>query len=193
MSALKKPVSALIGVMAVLLAGLFFAVSPASAAPAAAAPIAVAAPHAAGDGYGNETITITFTVETLPDGRHKYTLTITGFKGGEIVIIFIHSTRAELGSTTANADGTINTTVTIPASYKGAHTLEAVGQTSGVTASTPIQLGGSTTGTGSGSGSGSGLSSTGVAVVGIGALGVVLLAGGGLLLIAGRRRKIGEI
>ena len=170
MSVSKKPVVALFGLLAALAMSLFFSAGSASAV----------------DGYGNETVAITATSSPNADGSTTYSVAASGFKPGEDVIVYVHSAPVELGSTTASSTGSISTSVTVPASYTGSHTLEAVGQTSGVTASFPIQLGGSGSASGSGSG---GLSSTGVAVVGIGALGVVLLAGGGLMLFAGKRRK----
>ena len=61
------------------------------------------------------------------------TLTARGSRPGETVDITLHSTPIALGTATADADGTVVGTVTIPADVEpGVHTIVLVGQTSGV-------------------------------------------------------------
>ncbi len=87
----------------------------------------------------------------------------------------------------ANSSGsfTLDITIVCP-NGTSPGSITATGSSSGDVADISLTAGG--TGGGGGSGGGN-LSSTGVAVIGIGALGVVLLVGGGLLLLAGRRRN----
>lgn len=168
MSAIKKPVTALIGVLAMLFAGLFFAATSASAYPTGTA---------ATIGVSNSTPPVGGTDTVF--GAH--------YQPGETVSLSLHSAVYSLGSATADGSGAFSTTVTLPAGVSGSHTIVGTGLTSGETASVQINIGGTSS---SGSGSGSGLSSTGVAVIGIGAVGLALLVGGGLLLMAGKRRKV---
>jgi len=118
-----------------------------------------------------------------------------GFTPGETIDLSEHSTPFNLGTTTAGADGSFAATVTLSPNLVGQHTIVAVGETSGHSASVSVDIAGSgaggqeTGGNGNGSGGSGGLAATGVAVIGIGSLGVVLLAGGGLMLLAGRRRQ----
>jgi hypothetical protein len=109
-------------------------------------------------------------------------VTCAGFTGGEQVGITLGA-QTDLASGTADASGSFNTTVTLPQGVTGQHTIVCAGA-AGETASLTITIGAATTG------GGGGLSNTGVAVVGIGALGLALLAGGGAMLLAGKRRKV---
>ena len=167
MSALKKPVAALIGVMAVLLAGLFFAAS------SQAYPAGV-----------NPTLTLQ---TTTPACGTTDSFTGSNYQPGESVTVSDNSG----DSTTVIADGNGNISGSLTITCKGTDptTITATGGTSGGVDAVSISVGGSSSG-GSSSGSNGGLSSTGVAVIGIGVLGVVLLVGGGLFLVAGKRRKV---
>lgn len=126
------------------------------------------------------------------------------------VVVVLHSKPQVLGAFSPDANGVVNATVTIPNGFTGNHTVEArlvtkstkqllapelseaiaaqttrvmlpltVGKASAVSRSSAAAL--PVTDTGSSFGS--------VAVVGIGALGVVMLVGGGLLMFTGRRRR----
>jgi hypothetical protein len=108
-------------------------------------------------------------------------VTCAGFTGGEQIGVTLDA-QTDLGSGTADASGSFNTTVTLPQGVTGQHTIVCAGA-AGETASLTITIGATTTG-------GGGLSNTGVAVVGIGSLGVILLVGGALLLMVGKRRRV---
>ena len=169
MSGLRKPVAALVGLFAALVAGLFFAVSPAGAYPGST-PAAVSVST------------------TTPAPGASLAISGSGFEPGETISLVFHSTPTSLGSVTADSSGAFSTSVTIPAGASGSHEIVGTGLTSGAVATIALDVGGSSSSS-SGSGS-SGLSDTGVAVIGIGAVGVVLLVGGGLLMLAGKRRKV---
>ena len=109
-------------------------------------------------------------------------VTCAGFTGGEQIGVTLDA-QTDLGSGTADASGSFNTTVTLPQGVTGQHTIVCAGAL-GETASLTITIGAATTG------GGGGLSNTGVAVVGIGSLGVILLVGGALLLMVGKRRRV---
>jgi hypothetical protein len=104
---------------------------------------------------------------------------------GGTVKVFFDGTL--IGSGTANAAGRYNIKVTIPSNASpGSHTITVSGPGANCSGVEGISV----TAPGSGGGSNSGgLASTGVAVVGIGALGAVLLIGGGMMLLAGKRRN----
>ena len=108
-------------------------------------------------------------------------VTCAGFTGGEQIGVTLDA-QTDLASGTANASGSFSTTVTLPQGVTGQHTIVCAGA-AGETASLTITIGAVTTG-------GGGLSNTGVAVVGIGSLGVILLVGGALLLMVGKRRRV---
>jgi hypothetical protein len=117
------------------------------------------------------------------------TLTGTGYVAGTTVTLTLHSTPVTLGTVTPNASGNFTTAVALPAGVSGTHTIVGAGNATNDSASVTIDIGGSGTGGGSSGGGGS-LSSTGVAVLSIGSIGVLLLLGGGAMLLAGRRRKL---
>ena len=108
-------------------------------------------------------------------------VTCAGFTGGEQIGVTLDA-QTDLGSGTADASGSFNTTVTLPQGVTGQHTIVCAGA-AGETASLTITIGATTTG-------GGGLSNTGAAVVGIGSLGVILLVAGALLLMVGKRRRV---
>lgn len=107
----------------------------------------------------------------------------TGFAPGSSVNISLNG--SDLATATADADGNFSTTVSLPSGLSGQQTIVAA--QGNVTASAGITIDCSS---GAGSGGGGGLPNTGVAVIGLGALGLVLLVGGAALVLAGQRRRI---
>lgn len=104
------------------------------------------------------------------------------------VSISLDNGRFPLGTAPTDASGRYSTTVTLPSGLTGTHTVTVVGAACAATEGITIQAASS-----GGGGGGGALAGTGVAVVGIAALGVVLLIGGGLMLLAGRRRRAQHI
>lgn len=136
--------------------------------------------------------TIATSVSTIPQGG---SLTVTGndFTPNGQAHLSLHSAVVDLGVVSVDANGQFSAQVTIPASEStGVHTIEGLDIPTGDVATATITVTGTGGGApgGGGTGGGGGLAGTGVAVIGIGALGVVLLVGGGLMLMAGRRRKV---
>lgn len=126
------------------------------------------------------------------------TLTLSGSHFSGTVSLVGHSAPVDLGTTEASGpNGAFTKTVTITAADfpVGDHYIEATGADGdSATVSFSVVATASTGGTGSGSSSGSGstgggLASTGVAVLSIGGFGVLLLIAGGIVLMAGKRRK----
>ncbi len=127
---------------------------------------------------------IALSTDTIPAGD---SLTVTGqnFTPNSSADLSLHSSPVSLGSVTTDGNGEFSAVVTIPSDTTvGAHTIEAVDTPTGDVAVAPLTV------TAGGGGTPPPLGGTGVAVIGIGALGVVLLVGGGLMLMAGRRRKV---
>ena len=171
--------------------------------------LGLAGPSTAAPPYGTGVLTITISI-TNPGPGQTITITITGAGQFDTIIIVIHSAPVTLGTFTASANGSLSAPVTIPSSFSGAHTIVATDQQTGLSTSIPITIGatvpgngsstvpgngsstlagnGSSTVPGNGSSDAGGLPNTGAAVMGLGALALVLLAGGGTLLILGRRR-----
>jgi hypothetical protein len=129
--------------------------------------------------------TVAVSDQTPPAGG-TLTVSCSGYVPGDVVTVTLDSVTT-LGSATADASGSLSLSVTLPAGVTGVHTIVCTGATSGVDSLT-ITIGSS----GAGGGGGGGLASTGVAVIGIGSLGVLLLIGGGVLLLAGKRRRVGD-
>jgi hypothetical protein len=185
MKATNRLIAALIGTIALLVTAVLFTVS-ANAAP-----------------YSNQAAISVST--TTPAVGANVSFGGSGYTSGERVSFTMGS--FNLGSVAAGVDGTFNLSAALPAGISGTFTIVAVGATSGRTANITITIGGATAGGttngataggttngttagGTSSGSGGDLASTGVAVVGIGALGVALLVGGGFVLMAGKRRRV---
>lgn len=164
----KRATAALIGLFAMIVATIGFATS-ASAYPA-----------------GTPATVGVSTTNPAPGGTMN--VSGSGFQPGETIGLTEHSDPYSLGTTVASSTGTFSTTVTLSPDLTGSHTIVAVGRSSGTTATVAICVGSCTSAGGTGTNGGGGLASTGVAVIGIGALGLVLLVGGGLMLLAGRRR-----
>jgi tripartite-type tricarboxylate transporter receptor subunit TctC len=143
--------------------------------------------------YGPNAPTLTGNTTTVGPGG-TITLNGTGFQPGETVTLQLFSTPVTLGASMANSQGAFTTTVTIPANTTpGNHTIVATGNTSGATASFAIVVtgasatGGSTTG---GASSGGSLAFTGADIAAMAGIGAIALALGGMLVFAGRRRRV---
>src|SRR5450631_2757329 len=108
------------------------------------------------------------------------------FLAGETVTIAL-SNGTKYPSVVADASGAFCTTVVLGATLTGTQTLTATGTTSGRTSSTTIQVAAATAN--AAVPSTGGLAFTGAAVIGIGALGGLLLVGGAIMVLAGRRRR----
>lgn len=119
---------------------------------------------------------------TNPNPHAGESITVSGTKcaPGATVTVKLDGS-ITLSSGTTDASGSYSIPVTIPSgTTPGHHTISVIGGScagSGVLGIEVLAASG-----------GGNLAGTGVAVVGIGALGVVLLVGGGLMLLAGRRR-----
>lgn len=180
MSVGKRPFAALILALAMIFAALTLG-GPASAAP-----------------YADQT-TIGVSDQTPSEGS-SFTISGAGFKAGEHVRIVLDNGDF-LGTATADSTGQYSFSVTLPSGLTGTHSIIATGETSGKVATSSISISaptssssngsasGSSSSSGTSSGSGTGLAYTGVAVVGIGSIGLALLVGGGAMLLLGKRRK----
>jgi hypothetical protein len=125
-----------------------------------------------------------------PAAGGTITFSGSGFLPGETITITLDN-GTTFPSVVANAAGAFSTTITLSAGLSGTHTLTATGTTSGRTSSTTIQVAAASANAGvTPSTSTGGLAFTGAAVVGIGALGALLLVGGAAMVLAGRRRKV---
>ena len=134
-------------------------------------------------------------------------VTASGFATGEPVQIELHSAPVVLASVTAGVDGTVDTTVTIPADIAaGEHRIVLVGAMSTLTGGAPLTVTavaapGGSDGSGSGNGSagtgstssgsaGAQLAATGADVpLGIVGLGMLLLVAGAALMRVRRRQQ----
>lgn len=171
-SGTRRSLAVLVSCVTALFAALVALASASDAAPCA---------------YSN-CVTLSVSTTTPPVGG-TITISGTGWGANDTVNITLHTATYPLASPTADASGAFTTTVTLPAGVSGRHTIVAVDPTTGQTASVAITIGAPSAAPGAAPGGG-GLSNTGVAVISIGALGVVLLVGGGLMLLAGRRRRV---
>lgn len=73
----------------------------------------------------------------------KLSLSAVGFSAGEQVQIFVHSAPVLLNTVTADPQGAVSATVTLPARLSlGAHTMELKGLSSGVNLSASFTIGG---------------------------------------------------
>jgi hypothetical protein len=127
-----------------------------------------------------------------PTAGGTITFSGSGFLPGETIAITLDN-GTTFPSVVANASGAFSTTITLSAGLSGTHTLTATGTTSGRTSSTTIQVAAASANAGVAPSTGAstgGLAFTGAAVVGIGALGALLLVGGAAMVLASRRRKV---
>lgn len=169
---------------AVIMAGLAFA-SPADAAP-----------------YTNEATTSVSSQTPTAGSRVKFCG--LGFLPGERVNIILDQSRGSHGTrypsvVAKGASGEFCTTIVLGANLIGAHSLTATGTTSGRTSTTKIRvlsrrhedvsvLGASASAGTASAGTG-GLAFTGADAIATGALGGLLLLGGGAMVFVGKRRK----
>jgi hypothetical protein len=123
-----------------------------------------------------------------PTAGGTVTFSGTGFQAGETITITLDN-GTTYPSVVADASGAFSTTIHLSASLSGTHTLTATGATSGRTSSTTIQVAAASANAGVAPSTG-GLAFTGAAVLGIGALGGLLLVGGATMVLASRRRKV---
>ena len=115
-----------------------------------------------------------------------------GFQPGSEVKIEVHSTVVTLTTMSADADGNISATVTLPSSLEvGAHTLSLVGTTGTVSFEFRIVSapGSASGGSGVGSSGGGDLANTGVDVISGVLIGILLVATGALALVLSARRR----
>jgi hypothetical protein len=113
----------------------------------------------------------------------------SGCTVGALVTVFFDSQEVATGH--VNPAGRYNIPFKVPGNAASGHHTVSVQVTGGSCPGSGvlgIEVVASNGGGGNGGGGGN-LAGTGVAVVGIGALGVVLLVGGGMMLLAGRRRN----
>lgn len=122
--------------------------------------------------------------DQTPTAGSSLTFCGTGFQAGETVTIVLDN-GTTYPSVAADSSGAFCTTAVLGVSLTGTHTLTATGTTSGSTANIEIKVAGVSASAGTG-----GLAFTGAAVIGIGALGGLLLVGGAMMVLAGRRRKV---
>jgi hypothetical protein len=148
--------------------------------------------------YGPTAPFISTNISVVAPGG-SLTVSGLGFQPGEAVTLQLFSTPVTLGTTSVTSGGSFSTSVTIPVSTPvGNHTIVATGSTSGSTASTAIVVasasttGAATGGTGtSGTSSGGGsLAFTGADIAALAGVGAIALALGGMLVFAGRRRRV---
>lgn len=165
MSARKRFGAAALAIIALVFAVVAFGGGAASAYPTGTAP----------------TISLDHSSGSVGD---KVVVTGDGFTPNMQATLSFHSAGVPLGTVAIDPSGTFTQTITVPNVALGSHQVEALDQASGSTASAAFDVDGNGT-----SGNG-GLANTGVAVIGIASLGLVLLVGGGLMLMAGRRRKV---
>jgi hypothetical protein len=168
MSAIKRLHAPLIVMFGVIIAMVAFA-TPSSAAPYTTQPA-------------------TSVSNQAPAAGSAVTFCGTGFLAGETVAITLDN-GTTYPSVVADASGAFCTSVVLGATLSGTHTLTATGTTSGRTSSTTIQVAAVSANAGVAPSTG-GLAFTGAAVIGIGALGALLLVGGAAMVLAGRRRKV---
>jgi hypothetical protein len=140
--------------------------------------------------YPPGTLPTTSVSNQTPAPGSSVTFCGSAFQPGEIVGIALDTTAEP--PVTADSSGAFCTTIVLGVSLTGTHTLTAVGIISGSQSSLQIQIASA-----SASGSGSagttpttgGLAFTGAEVIGLGALGGLLLVGGATMVLASRRRK----
>jgi hypothetical protein len=133
--------------------------------------------------YPPGTLPTTSVSNQTPAPGSSVTFCGSAFQPGETVSITLGTTAEP--SVTADSSGAFCTTIVLGVSLTGTQTLSAVGVTSGSTSSLQIQIATSSAGTATSGG----LAFTGAEVIGLGALGGLLLVGGATLVLASRRRK----
>jgi 5'-nucleotidase len=109
-----------------------------------------------------------------------------GFAANEQVTLTLHSKTYTLGTLTTDASGAFSAAVTLPAGVSGNHQITAAGPQDSAQGNITISNCGGQGTNNQGTG---GLSNTGVAVISIGAVGVLLLIAGTFFVVTGRRRR----
>jgi hypothetical protein len=152
----------------------------AAAAAIVASPVVIAATAHAGP-YAPTPVTVS---TTHPSAGGQVHVVASGFKPNSSVQVSIHSAPVLLATTTADANGNIDVTVTVPSGFTpgSAHQIVASGvDPSGAQVSDTVNI---TLAGGSGS-----LPFTGADVLAIGVAGVALVGVGGFLLFAARWKR----
>ncbi len=161
--------------------------------------IALAASAQAAPPYPPRPPAISVNVTTIAPGG-SVTVSGAGFLPNELVSIDIGG--VHLATVRANANGVVVATVSIPAGLSGNESITMTGLggsgttlTVGVDVTSPAAPNNVANNgiPNSGGGGGGGLPNTGVAVIGIGSVGLVLLATGAVLMVAGRRRARADL
>lgn len=120
---------------------------------------------------------------TVPTARGIHmTLAGRGFGAAHPILLTLRSTGSQLRAVRTNAAGAFETSVTVARSEASRDAVIATDARTGEVAQQPFQLDGSP-GTATSGGY------AGVALIGLAAIGAVLLTGSTLLLFAGRRRR----
>ena len=151
--------------------------------------IALAAAAQAAPPYPPRPPAISVNVTTIAPGG-GVTVHGAGFLPGELVSIDIGG--IHLATVRADANGEVTASVTIPAGLSGNESISMTGLGSGTTLTVGIDVktaaAPNNVANNNIPNNGGGLPNTGVAVIGIGSVGLVLLVTGAMLMIAGRRR-----
>jgi hypothetical protein len=137
--------------------------------------------------YGPNAASITTSTSTIGPGG---TVTVVGssFVPGETITLVLHSTPVTLGTTTADPSGSFSANVTIPSDTPaGAHTVIATGST-GDSSTTDLTVTGATPSVAVAVATPD-LPFTGADIAAVSSVGAIALALGGMLLLAGRRRR----
>jgi hypothetical protein len=114
-------------------------------------------------------------------------VTGTHFTPNSTARLEFHSTIVLIQSLPTDGNGGFVVTIHVPNVALGGHQVVGVDLSTSKKASAAFTV----TAAGAGSGSGGAPAGTGVAVVGMASVGLVLFVGGSLMVMAGRRRKVG--
>jgi hypothetical protein len=125
---------------------------------------------------------------TTPVAGGAFRVTGSGYGAYHAVTLELHPHRYPLGTAGTDDAGSFQATVRLPDGVTGRHTILATDRATKDTARQVIRIAGGRRG--SGTDGGASPAYTRVALIGLGAVGVVLFIGGGLLLVAGRRRHL---
>jgi len=125
---------------------------------------------------------------TNVNGCGPVTVTGADFAANESVTLTLHTKTYPLTTVQTDGNGAFSVAVTLPTGVNGTHTIVATGA-KGDTASAKLTISNCGEPVTPPASSGGGLSTTGVAVLSIGGLGVVLLGAGMLLVLGARRRR----
>jgi hypothetical protein len=117
-----------------------------------------------------------------PVAGQSATVVGQGFTPGEDVRVEVRSVHVTLGNAVAGSDGSLSLTFAVPASLRGDRSITLAGQNSGRIASIGVSFLAPP-----GTVQSDEATTLAVAIVGIGGLGMVLVAGGSSLLIVSRR------